>query len=144
MTAAVAATLTQILRKKGWLRLLLEKGNNLNKKMDPTITGIKFYNTVTCKERNVFLGTTTTWINEVFYNLLFRQDFFVHLLIIFQICYFRCYQLIGWENFFLSHCNWTWTHNHLVHKRKLNHCLKSKEEKKFYLSLFKIAADILK
>ena len=38
--------------------------------MDPTIPGIKLYNTVTCKEKNVFLGATTTWINAVFYNLL--------------------------------------------------------------------------
>ena len=45
---------------------------------------------------------------------------------------------------FSSGCNCTWTKNHLVHKRKLSHCLKSKEEKKLYLSLFKIAADILK
>ena len=29
-------------------------------KMDPTITGIKLYNTVTCKERNVILGATNT------------------------------------------------------------------------------------
>ena len=24
----------------------------------------------------------------------------------------------------LSHCNWTWTHNHLVHKQTLNHLAK--------------------
>ena len=40
----VVAKLTQILWKKGQLQLLLEKEINLNKKMDPTIPGIKHSN----------------------------------------------------------------------------------------------------
>ena len=115
MTATVVAKLTQILWKKGWLQLLLEKANNLNKKMEPAIPGIKHSN---LQREKYFLGTTTTWINAVFYNLLFRLVFFAHLLIIPTICYFTFYQLIGWENFHLS-CHWS----------------KSKDEKKFYLEL---------
>ena len=69
MSATVVAKLTQILWKKGWLQLLLEKANNLNKKMDPTITGIKHSN---LQREKYFLGTTATWINEIFYNLLFN------------------------------------------------------------------------
>ena len=48
MTASVVAKLTQIIWKKGWLQLFLEKANNLNKKMGPTIPEI------TCKDKNVF------------------------------------------------------------------------------------------
>ena len=202
MTATVVAKLTQILWKKGWLQLLLEKANNLNKKMDSAIPGIKLYNTVTCKEKNVFLGTITSWINAVFYNFpadiyLFkvnkrntrqrceicwkliiktperrqwrRSGIFIvnfeHILHLFYIAHFELVNVTWaalsksffctpvnnfgdmfvnwWVGSFLSDYNWTRTHNHLVQKRKLNHCLKSKEKKKLYLSLFKIAADIL-
>ena len=61
-----------------------------------------------------------------FKNVPFRY-FFLHLLIISEVCYFGFNQLIVWENIFLS-C----------------HCPKSKEEKMLYLTLFKTAADILK
>ena len=51
------AKLTKIFWKKGWLQVLLEKGNNLNKKMDPTISGIKHSN---LQREKYFLETTTT------------------------------------------------------------------------------------
>ena len=44
MTATALAKLTQILWKKGWLQLFHEKANNLNKKIDWTIPGIKHSN----------------------------------------------------------------------------------------------------
>ena len=68
MTAAVLAKLTRNLWKKG--RLQLEKSNTLNKNWIQLFPGL---NTVTCKEKNVFLRTTTTsWITAVFDDLLFR------------------------------------------------------------------------
>ena len=44
--------LTQTRWEKGWLELLLEKANNLNKKMDLAIPG---FNTVTYKEEYAFI-----------------------------------------------------------------------------------------
>ena len=58
--STIAQTFCKLGMKTVCLQNFLQKGNNLNKKMDPTITGIKLYNTVTCKERNVFLGATNT------------------------------------------------------------------------------------
>ena len=55
----------------------------------------------------------------------FVKIIFVHLLIISAICYFRFYQLIGWEHFLVS-----------------GQCSKSKDEKLLHLRSFKIARDI--
>ena len=72
MTATVVAKLTQIFWKKGWLQLLTEKANNPNKKKDLTIPGIKHSN---MQRENVFLGTTTTWINAVIITCYFGKFF---------------------------------------------------------------------
>ena len=79
-------------------------------------------NTVISKE----VGTATSWITSVFYDLLFRLDFFVYVLIIAVIFYVRIYQLVGWEHFVVIY-----------------NCSKSKDEQMLYLMSFKIAADIL-
>ena len=44
--------LSQTRWEKGWLQLLLEKSNNLNKKLDPVIPG---FNTVTYKKEYTFV-----------------------------------------------------------------------------------------
>ena len=75
MTATVVAKLTQILWKKGWLQLLTEKANNPNKKKDLTIPGIKHSN---IQRENVFLGTTTTWINAVIIITSYFGKFFLY------------------------------------------------------------------
>ena len=66
MFATAVAKLTQILWKKGWLQLLLEKANNLNKKMDPTIPRIEHSNLEGEKcfveEKQVLLGSTQFFI----------------------------------------------------------------------------------
>ena len=67
MTATAVAKLTQNLCKKGWLQRLLEKTHILNKKMDPAAPGIKHIN---LQSEKCFLGTTTSWITAVFYDLL--------------------------------------------------------------------------
>ena len=54
---------------KGSPQLLLEKTNTLNKKWIQVFPGLT---TVTYKGKNVFLGTATSWIITVFYDLLFR------------------------------------------------------------------------
>ena len=52
--------------KEGWLQLLLEKANNLNKKMDPTIPRIEHSNLEGEKcfveEKQLLLGSTQFFI----------------------------------------------------------------------------------
>ena len=78
-------------------------------------------------KRKMFFRNNYFLDQHSFLHPVISLSFFVHLLIISAICCFRFYQLIGWQNFLFS-C----------------HCSKSKNEKMLYLSLSKIAADILK